>query len=222
MGALKAGVKGLRIAMPRDVVLDDLDSEIGRAFETAAGVFERLGASLVEISFPEAEPALGLGPIIAGAEACVAHEQRLAEAVDEMDPIVGPRMLADRDIAAVQYIKALCTARDLRRSLAETLRDVDVLLMATTSRPALPLATVDTDLDTHAGYAKVYARNTRIGNVLDLCGLSVPCGFSEQELPIGLLLCGKPFTEDVVLRAGYAYEQATDWHPRTPDLAWLA
>ncbi len=218
MGALKAGVKGLRIAMPRDVVLDDLDSEIGRAFETAAGVFERLGASLMEISFPEAEPALGLGPIIAGAEACVAHEQRL----DEMAPIVGPRMLADRDITAVQYIKALRTARDLRRSLAETLRDVDVLLMATTSRPALPLATVDTDLDTHAGYAKVYARNTRIGNVLDLCGLSVPCGFSEQELPIGLLLCGKPFTEDVVLRAGYAYEQATDWHPRTPDLAWLA
>jgi aspartyl-tRNA(Asn)/glutamyl-tRNA(Gln) amidotransferase subunit A len=138
-----------------------------------------------------------------------------------MDPVVGQRMLADRDITAVQYIKALRTARDLRKSLKDTLRDIDVLLMPTTPLPALPVSVVDKDLDTYVAHAKIYARNTRIGNVLDLCGLSIPCGFSGEGLPIGLLICGKPFTEDVVLRAGYAYEQASDWHYQRPSLSWL-
>jgi aspartyl-tRNA(Asn)/glutamyl-tRNA(Gln) amidotransferase subunit A len=65
-----------------------------------------------------------------------------------------------------------------------------------------------------------YLRNTAIGNILALCGLSVPCGFSKDGLPIGLMVYGKSFTEDTVLRVGYAYEQATPWHQRRPDLAW--
>jgi aspartyl-tRNA(Asn)/glutamyl-tRNA(Gln) amidotransferase subunit A len=67
-----------------------------------------------------------------------------------------------------------------------------------------------------------YLRNTSIGNILNLCGLSVPCGFTSQGLPIGLMIYGKPFHEDMVLRIGYAFEQATDWHKRVPDLSWAA
>jgi aspartyl-tRNA(Asn)/glutamyl-tRNA(Gln) amidotransferase subunit A len=66
----------------------------------------------------------------------------------------------------------------------------------------------------------VYSRNTRIGNVLDLCGLSLPCGFTTQGLPIGLLLNGRPFTESTVLRAGFAYEKACGWRDARPDLSW--
>ena len=66
-----------------------------------------------------------------------------------------------------------------------------------------------------------YLRNTAIGNVLNLCGLSLPCGFTSQGLPIGLMIYGKPCHEDVILRVGYAFEQATEWHNRTPDLAWV-
>ena len=69
-------------------------------------------------------------------------------------------------------------------------------------------------------YAGKYMACTNIGNRLGLCGLSVNCGFSANGLPIGLLINGKPFGERVVLRAGYAYEQATDWKDRRPDLAW--
>ena len=61
---------------------------------------------------------------------------------------------------------------------------------------------------------------TNIGNRLGLCGLSLPCGFSSEGLPIGLLINGKPFTEAMVLRAGYAYEQATDWKNKRPNLDW--
>jgi aspartyl-tRNA(Asn)/glutamyl-tRNA(Gln) amidotransferase subunit A len=65
-------------------------------------------------------------------------------------------------------------------------------------------------------------RNTSIGNILGLCGLSVPCGFTREGLPIGLMIYGKPFHEDTILRIGYAFEQATEWHSRTPNLAWIA
>ena len=54
-----------------------------------------------------------------------------------------------------------------------------------------------------------------------MCGVSLPCGFTKDGLPIGLLIYAKPFQEDVALRAGYAFEQATDWHKRHPDLSWL-
>jgi aspartyl-tRNA(Asn)/glutamyl-tRNA(Gln) amidotransferase subunit A len=53
-----------------------------------------------------------------------------------------------------------------------------------------------------------------------MCALSVPCGFTTKGLPIGLMIYGMPFREDVVLRVGYAFQQSTDWHKRTPDLSW--
>ncbi|PON19025.1 hypothetical protein C2W62_04920 [Candidatus Entotheonella serta] len=64
------------------------------------------------------------------------------------------------------------------------------------------------------------SRNTRVGNILRLCGLTVPCGFTEKGLPIGLMIYGKAFDEAMVLRVGYAFEQSTDWHQRRPDLTW--
>ena len=62
----------------------------------------------------------------------------------------------------------------------------------------------------------------RVGNVLGLCSLTVPCGFTNQGLPIGLMICAKGFDEAHVHAGGYAYEQATAWHRQTPDLSWAA
>jgi aspartyl-tRNA(Asn)/glutamyl-tRNA(Gln) amidotransferase subunit A len=56
---------------------------------------------------------------------------------------------------------------------------------------------------------------------LNLCALAVPCGFTGEGLPIGLSIYGKAFQEDMVLRVGYAFQQATDWHRRRPDLTWI-
>ncbi|MEM7251515.1 MAG: amidase [Pseudomonadota bacterium] len=220
LSTLKGGAAGLRVGIPNDVFLDDLDSDVEVAFDESITVFESLGAQIRRIDVPEAAPAHAAGAFISGAEACVVHERRLDEDVEQMDHVVGPRMLADRNITAVEYIKAVRDARALRESLIRTLGDIDVLLMPTTSRPALPVATVDADPETYMDYSRAYARNTRIGNVLDMCGVSVPGGFTKQGLPIGLLICGKPFDEALVLRAGYAYEQACAWCSRKPDMMW--
>jgi aspartyl-tRNA(Asn)/glutamyl-tRNA(Gln) amidotransferase subunit A len=64
-----------------------------------------------------------------------------------------------------------------------------------------------------------YHRNCGIGNILDLCGVSLPCGFTAGGLPIGLQVYAKPFREDTALQVAWAYEQATDWRSRRPPLA---
>ena len=82
------------------------------------------------------------------------------------------------------------------------------------------MSAVDIDLENYLAQNSQYLRNTTIGNILKFCGLSVPCGFTADGMPIGLLIYGKPFREDVILRAGYAFQQTTDWHRATPDLSW--
>ena len=109
----------------------------------------------------------------------------------------------------------------LRAKVQHTLRDIDALLVPTTMLPALPVETVDASLEVYAEHNLQYLRNTTIGNVLNLCGLSMPCGFTSQGLPIGLTIYDKPFQEDLVLRSGYTFEQASDWHRRTPELSWV-
>lgn len=86
--------------------------------------------------------------------------------------------------------------------------------------PAAPTAELDANIDVYGTHNLKYLRNTSIGNILGLCGLSVPCGFTSNGLPIGLMIYGKPYQEAMVLRIGYAFEQATPWHLQTPDLSW--
>jgi aspartyl-tRNA(Asn)/glutamyl-tRNA(Gln) amidotransferase subunit A len=98
---------------------------------------------------------------------------------------------------------------------------VDALLVPTTAIPALPTTEIDADMETDTERNLSYLRNTAIGNVLNMCGLSVPCGFTKRGLPIGLMIYAKLFQENAVLRAGYAFQKVTDWHRRTPDLSWI-
>lgn len=222
LGSLMAGVRGLRVGIPQDAFFDDVDPEIKKAVEAAADVFGDLGAVVEEFAYPEAAAVSMLGPVVNGVEAAVIHEERLKTKAELMDPVVGPRMLNERDFLATDYVKMLNELKALRASQMVTLRDIDVILSPTTRISALPVATVDKSLETYLAYSAQYMANTNIGNRLGLCGLSVPCGFTSKGLPIGLLINGKPFAEATVLRAGYAFEQATDWAHKRPDLSWAA
>jgi aspartyl-tRNA(Asn)/glutamyl-tRNA(Gln) amidotransferase subunit A len=124
-------------------------------------------------------------------------------------------------VSATEYLNTTRAWAQLRAQILQALRHVDVLLVPTTMIPALPVVEIDASLEAYSARNQQYLRNTAIGNVLNLCGLSVPCGFTSQGLPIGLMIYGKPYNEDVVLRVGYTFEQATDWHRRTPDLTWV-
>lgn len=220
LAGLRAGVRGLRLAFAESVFWDDADPEVVAAVRACGPVFADLGASVTSIEFPEAAETERLNPrgIIGSAECYAVHRERIETHFEDYDPIVGHRIMAAKEITAADYITTQWKLADLRARALTALRDVDALLVPATMIPAVPVAEADASLEVYTRYNMRYLRNTSIGNGLGLCGLSVPCGFTRAGLPIGLMIYGKPFREDVVLRIGYAFQQATDWHRKTPPL----
>jgi aspartyl-tRNA(Asn)/glutamyl-tRNA(Gln) amidotransferase subunit A len=84
--------------------------------------------------------------------------------------------------------------------------------------PAQALESIDASNESYLDYNTKVHRDCGLGNVLNLCGVSLPCGFTSKGLPVGLLVYAKPFQEAMALRVAHAYEQATEWHARRPDL----
>jgi len=222
VSTLKRGVSGLRLAFAESVFWEDLYPEVAQAVRACGDVFEELGARVGSIDFIEARQARELNPggVIIASEGYMLNQNWLEAHFDELDPLVAHRMIKGKDISAGQYLQTNYAARQLRAQAGRTLEDIDALLVPTNPVPAKPVAEIDTTMDEYLAHNMHYLRNTSIGNILNFCGVSVPCGFTGSGMPIGLLIYGKPFREDVILRAGYAYQQATDWHRQPPDLTW--
>jgi aspartyl-tRNA(Asn)/glutamyl-tRNA(Gln) amidotransferase subunit A len=222
LSGLKDGIKGLRLAFPETVFWEEADSEVAAAVRDCAHIFRELGAAVDSIEFAEAQAARKLNPggVIIASEGYTLNKKLLEEQFDDLDPVVAHRMIKGKEISADQYLQIGYDMRQLRSKAANTLGGIDALLVPTTPIPAKPVAEIDTDMDTYLAHNLIYLRNTSIGNVLNFCGLSVPCGFTKSGLPIGLLIYGKPFQEDLILRIGYAFQQVTDWHRSKPDLSW--
>jgi aspartyl-tRNA(Asn)/glutamyl-tRNA(Gln) amidotransferase subunit A len=224
MSTLRAGVEGLRIGIAETVFWDDADAEVAAAVRGAAEIFAELGARVKSMEFSAAADAVALNPrgLVIAAEAYTLNRRFIDEHYDELDPIVATRMIKGRDVSAADYLQTTLDWKRLRLEAVRQLMDVDAVLCPTTPIPACTLAEANDDMEVYSHRNLMYLRNTAIGNILDLCGLSVPCGFTGDGLPVGLMIYGRPFQEDMVLRIGHAYQQATEWHLRRPDLEWAA
>ena len=220
---LKDGVRGMRLAFAESVFWEDVDPETEKAVRECGRVFEELGAKVSSIGFPEAQQARQLNAkgLIIVAEAYALNKKWLEDNFDRLDPIVAHRMIKGKAVEASEYLQNNLAWKNLRVKAVESLKNVDALLVPATAIPALPTAEIDADVETYTERNLTYLRNTAIGNILNMCGLSVPCGFTKQGLPIGLMIYAKPFQENVVLRAGYAFQEVTDWHRHMPDLSWV-
>ena len=130
------------------------------------------------------------------------------------------RIKAGESMRAFEYLSIQANNERLRRRFAASIRHLDVLLT-----PTVPLAApaVDdvADPERYAQTNMLLLRNTSAVNLLGLCALSLPCGFTRGGLPIGLQLIAPAFGEQQILRLGHAYEQATEWHQQHPDLEVL-
>ena len=219
---LKSGVRGLRIALAETVFFDDLDIEIEAAVRNSAEAFKALGANVTSVALPEAAEALSdrTRHLLIAAEGCAVNADLLDRHFESLDPVVAKRMITGRSLSAPDYCALLRRRDELQKRIQWTLRDVDALLTPTSMIPALPLSVIDENHETYMAYNSKYFRNTGLGNFFNLCGVSVPCGFTRNGSPIGLMIYCKSFQEDMALRVAYAYEQATDWHRRRPNLAW--
>lgn len=219
---LRDGVRGLRLAFAETLFWEHAEPEIAQAVRACGDVLANLGAHVDSIEFPIAAEtrAVEARGSMSAAEAYIVHQERIEAHYDDYDPVVSYRVTPGKAVPAFEYFRMLRACEELRARVQRVMQDIDALLVPTTSIPALPLAEVDATLEDYKRWNPRYSRNTRVGNILGLCGLSVPCGFTSKGLPIGLMIYGKPFDEAMILRIGYAFEQATEWHTQRPDLSW--
>jgi aspartyl-tRNA(Asn)/glutamyl-tRNA(Gln) amidotransferase subunit A len=209
---MRLGVEGLRLGIVTGDELDGVEPQTLAAYQDAARTFEDLGANVREIAMPRSFSSLaaGTGKIIA------AEGYRfVGHLVDDeklpVDPNVVPRISVGRDIRAHDYLGALAEREEIKAEFEEALSGIEALLMPTTQSPAIPLTEVDEE-STPAWF-------TRGINYLDMCALSLPNGFSDGGLPLSLQIACRGYDEALALRIGWAFQQATDWHKRHPDLS---
>ncbi len=224
-GHLQTDIRQLRFAVAESVFWDQVDNEVAATVRAGIEQIAALGANIRNIEFTPAQHALELNPrgLVIAAEAFTLNRSLVEDHFCELDPIVAQRLLQGRDVTAEAYLQGIHAWNGLRAETMAALEDVDILICPTTMEPARPLTQVTDDMAAYNDLNLRYLRNTAIGNILNLCGLSIPCGYTSQGLPIGLMLYAKPFDELALLRAGHTLQQSSgwDWHRQHPDLSWL-
>ncbi|MDA0335254.1 MAG: amidase [bacterium] len=220
---VEAEIGGTRLCIPREYFWDDVEPEVESAVRATARVFAELGAHVDEVTLDPLNRLTELRTFknLTAVETCVSYGSLLQQRGEDFDPIVRQRMVDGFDVSAVEYLSAKRFRDMLQRDAARAMADIDVLLVPTT--PLAAPAVDDCD-DSGAQYQRVNGmclRNTAAANLLGLCAISLPCGFTEDGLPIGLMLIGRPYEEARLLQLARAYEAATEWHVTRPDLSAL-
>jgi aspartyl-tRNA(Asn)/glutamyl-tRNA(Gln) amidotransferase subunit A len=217
--ALTGDVRGLRIGVPKEYFEVPLDSEVSQVVRKAIDLLGKLGASVREVSFPMYQHAQAISGTILMAEAATYHRELLARDGDKLYPPVRLRLEAGLFITAADYLKAQQARTLFNREARDLLQEVDLLAGPMEPVTAPELLSTEVQAGGHTiGTTAALTQYSRPYNITGFPAISVPCGFSDTGLPIGLQLAGRPFEELTVLRAAHAYEQATDWHQRRPPI----
>jgi len=207
---------GVRItALPVEQFPWPCEPAVLAAHEAAIATLSSLGATIAQARAPFDLNQLMIenGRIIA-AEAYALHREYIDDETLAIDPWVRRRTLAGRDIGPEAYRAALAARERTASAFAAWMRGRDALLT-----PTLPIAAELLDEVDEA--TTPLATFTRAVNYVGACGVSLPAGFSEKGLPIGVQLIGAPFGDATLVRIGRAFQSATDWHRRRPDLSAL-
>ncbi|MVW78120.1 amidase [Bordetella sp. 02P26C-1] len=211
---MHAGIKGLRIGIPSNHYFDGVDSEVAYAVQEAMRVLESLGAIMVPITVDGAQTAHAYATTMIYSDACAVHEERLAQPDERWLPATLERMQMGLQYTGRDYARALRAREAWCRSLEDVFSSVDVILSPTSPTVAPPIE----DGRSLFEATRAVTQNTYAGAFGKLPGLSVPCGFSSDGMPIGLMLEAAPWREATLFRAGVAYQNQTDWHLRQPAL----
>jgi len=206
---LREGAKGMRVGVPRGYFYDDLDAEVASAVEHALQGIQSLGAELREVQLE-----VPTDRTLQMAEAYAFHAENAAKSPELYLPETLRRIRAGEAVSAGEYIQRRRELEEARRSIRAAFADVDVLVTPTMPMPGPAIADLKAAPDALRPAELKLLRNTRPFNVWGLPAISVPCGFTESGLPIGLQIAGPHWREDVVLRLAHAYEHGTAWHKR--------
>jgi aspartyl-tRNA(Asn)/glutamyl-tRNA(Gln) amidotransferase subunit A len=210
---LRGGVRGWRVALASGEFFDKTDAEVNKAVHEAAKVFECLGAEIIEAELPQARHAAKENGLMTTSDAAAFHYDRLQNNPEDFGEDIRQRLVTGAAYTSTDYIQARRTQTVLRRKFEMFFDEYDLLLTPTTPVPAPPIEGPDA-----VKQARLLTRFTAPFNLTGLPALSLPCGFTSNGLPLGLQIIARPWAEAHILRAGNAYETATEWHLMKPAL----
>ena len=218
---LEGGVGGMRVGVVREKMTgDDLDPQIKKGVEAAVAQLGELGASVREVSIPIVEKAGAVSKCITDMDGATVHYQRLKERINEYDHNTRVRLLTAILTPAQAYYKAQKLRTVIRQAVLDALSEVDVLVLPTSPAPS-PKIPDGPGIKSHEDAAsRIFGVRNFTGpfNLAGVPALSIPCGFTSDNLPIALQIVGGPMEEGKVMRVGHAYQQATNWHTRRPPI----
>ena len=215
---LDAGVKGMKIGVPRNYFHDGLHPEISQAMDESLKVLRTLGAEVVSLEVPDPAEFNDLGQVVSRSEGATIHREWLATRPDDYSPQVRARIEPGLFVPATHYLGALNLRRTFLRQFVSAVFDkVDALH---TPHLQFPVPTIaNTDVGASKEWVKVISglnHCTRPFNYLGLPAIVVPAGFTKTGLPVALQLAARPFGEAGLLRIAQAYENETNWHRQVP------
>lgn len=236
--ALKTDLRGITVGLPKEYFVGGLHPDVERRVQEAIEVCRQAGARVVEVSLPHTRVAVDTYYIIAPAEASanlsrfdgVRYGFRAEGALDPLDlykktraegfgPEVKRRIILGTYVLSsgyydAFYLRAQKVRTLIRRDFEAAFKQCSVMLSPVSPTPAYRIGENSTDpLQMYLG--DIF---TVPVNLAGICGLSVPCGFAAGNLPVGLQVMGPALGEEAILRVGYAYEQATNWRCRRPEM----
>lgn len=218
LAALEQGVRGLRIGIPTQHFADGVDNQVASALTSSRCVLEQAGCQLVDVELTNPRPLYDLGEALSKGESSTIHRRWMQERPQDYSDYVRSRLEAGLALPATRYLEALALrAHILQRFVRDAFQNVDVLHLPVLGIPVPTLRETDFQgSGTVSGTVSAITRFTRPINYLGLPALSVPCGFSQNGLPIGFQLVGRPLDEDRLLAIGHAYQARSEWHTMEP------
>ena len=210
---LGAGVRGLRVGLVQELALGaGTDPEVRAAVQAAADVLGGLGATIEEVSLPLIPMAGAVFMAIADSEGAGLHRGWLSTRARDYDAGTRRRLLTAGLLPTTVYHQATRARALIRAQILEAFGKVDILMAPAGPRPAPPIAAMQAAVTSKAEAAARFFTRRSYTTAFSLAGtpaVAVPCGLSASGLPIGVQIAGRPFDEATVLRAAWAYEQAT-------------
>ena len=229
-------LNGLRIGLPKEFFAEGLSRDVAQTIEAAIAEYKKLGATIVEISLPNSRLSVPVYYVLAPAEASsnlsrfdgVRYGYRAPEYADLTDmyektraqgfgPEVKRRIMIGTYVLShgyydAYYIKAQRIRRLIAQDFVEAYKECDVIMGPTSPSTAFKLGEKGDD-PVQMYLSDIY---TIAVNLAGLPGMSIPCGFGANNMPVGLQIIGNYFDEARMLNVAHQYQLATDWHNRAP------
>ena len=220
MAATSGSIKGVKIGVPATFYVDDLDADVARILDDTIAALKREGADVVQVELPDQRQLTAACQLVLAVEATAHHKRWLIERPQDYGPQVLMRLQNGLAIPGVLYLEAMRWRGPALAAHIAATADVDAVIapVAPVAAPTIAESDVGNSPDAESVIQRL-TRFTRPINYLGLPSLSIPSGFTQRGLPVGMQLIGRSFDEATLLKVGAAFQRSTDFHEKVPQAA---